>query len=37
MDTFKITIREAPIFLLHEKLEVEANFIIFYEVEMIKL
>jgi hypothetical protein len=36
MDEFKIHIREAPILLLHENLEVEANFIIFYEVELVK-
>jgi hypothetical protein len=37
MDTFKISIREAPVLQLHENLEVRVNFTIFYEAELVKL
>jgi hypothetical protein len=37
MDTFKIIIHEASILVLHENLKVGANFIIFYEAELMKV
>jgi hypothetical protein len=37
MGKFKISIREAPILLLHKNIEIGANFTFFGEVELVKL